>query len=472
MVFKPFLILQLLILLVFPVYPQMTEMPVRGKNVILVIGDGMGYNAVKATGYYSGKKMAFEEFPVKLSVATYPADAGDAEPVEGVITGTKQGYDRGRAWNDTGYLRKNCTESSAAATAMATGVKTYNKAIGIGMRSDTLRNLVEIAKLLGKSAGVVSSVPFSHATPAGFVTHNKSRSDYKGIARDMLLRSRCDVIMGTGNPAFDDNGKAVRGRWKPARYVGDSSLWTQLIKGSGKNIRFKFEGDDYTVQDCNGDGFPDPWTLVQRLDEFRKMESGNVPVRVLGCPEVYSSLQVTRDTLNGETRKSGPFITPFIPTVPTLSEMSLGALNILDNNPKGFFLMIEGGAIDWAEHENSKGRTIEEIMSMDDAVRAVVGWVNTYSSWEETIVIVTADHETGYLWGALPFTPIGDKGKGNLPLMKFNSPDHTNSLVPLYAKGAGSEWLIDSASGSDPVRGPYIQNTDIPKTIKRLWLVN
>jgi alkaline phosphatase len=472
-----FFFLTMVILHLVAFYPvisfsQPADPSLHGKNVILVIGDGMGFNAALAADFYLGKKLAWEGFPFSMAVATYPASADDNSPTDQMRGKSSVGYDPVAAWNDTAYLRIGATESSAAATAMATGFKTYNKSIGMGMKSDTLRNLVEIAKSLGKSAGVVTTVPFSHATPAGFVTHNRSRSEYKEIARDMILKSRCDVIMGTGNPAFDNNGLPLVKKWETTKYVGDSALWVQLVKGSGNQTRFVFERRDYTVKDCNGDGFPDPWTVVQSLDGFRKLENGNTPVRVLGCPGVHSSLQVSRKMEKGETKDSSPFATPFVKTVPTLAEMALGALNVLDNNPKGFFLMIEGGAIDWAEHDNQKGRTIEEVEDLDAAVKAVIAWVNSHSNWEETIVIVTADHETGYLWGGLPFMPIGDKGRGKLPAMKFNAPDHTNSLVPLFAKGAGSELLINSASGSDPVRGPYIQNTDIPLAIKKLWAVN
>ncbi|MEI6455600.1 MAG: alkaline phosphatase [bacterium] len=465
-------ILLLVLFLPLHAFSQPNNSPVHRKNIILIIGDGMGFNAEKATEFYLGKKMVWESFPVMLAVATYAASVDDNEPADQMGGKSSVGYDPVAAWKDTAYLRRNATESSAAATTMATGFKTYNKSIGIGMKSDTLKNLVEIAKSLGKSAGVVSSVPFSHATPAGFVTHNRSRSKYTEIARDMILKSRCDVIMGTGNPAFDNDGRSLVKKWETTEYVGDSSLWAQLVKGSGKQTRFVFERRDYKVKDCNGDGLADPWTVVQNLDDFKSLEQGVTPVRVLGCPEVHSALQMARAAGKGETNDSPPFVTPYIKDIPTLAGMALGAINVLDNNPRGFFLMIEGGAIDWAEHNSQKGRTIEEVVGLNEAVEAVIGWVNSHSNWDETIVIVTADHETGYLWGGPPFLPIGDNGVGSLPMMKFNSPNHTNSLVPLFAKGRGSELFQGFATGQDPVRGPYIQNSDIQKLIKKIWTVN
>jgi alkaline phosphatase len=459
------LLLQFIIVMPFAAFNQTTPQTVRGKNVILIIGDGMGFNAVKSAEYFSGRKMTWEEFPLKLAVTTFSADG-----IHSRDTGKfSPGYDPELAWKDPDYVRANTTESSAAATAMATGFKTHNKAIGMGPENDTLRNLVEIAKSLGKSAGVVSTVPFTHATPAGFVAHNRSRSKYPEIARDMILKSRCDVIIGTGNPAWDDNGRPLLKKWESSEYVGDSSFWAQIVSGSGDRTHFVFERKEYTVRDCSGDGKPDPWTVVQSLEDFRNLGHGSTPARVLGCPEVHTSLQIARSLEPGETKDSPPYVSPLIRTVPTLAEMALGALNVLDENPKGFFLMIEGGAIDWGEHSNLKGRTLEEVCGLDEAVKSVADWVSRNSSWEETIVIVTADHETGYLWGGPPFVPVADSGAGKLPLMKFNTTNHTNSLVPLYARGKGVELLKDVARGSDPVRGAYLDNTDIPKAIRRLW---
>ncbi len=440
------------------------------KNIIILIGDGMGYNHVFSTDYYFGTpQQAYEEFPVRMALSHYPAKAGEYVANRPASNYFATGYNPKLAWSNPAYLKKNFTESAAAATAMACGFKTYNNAIGLSVDYDTLENLVERAKALGKSAGVVTSVPFSHATPAGFVAHHRVRTDYPGIARQMLLDSQCDLIMGCGNPMYDDNGMQMKGSWKDARYVGDSVLWVQFLEGSGKAISFTVQGKKKTVRDIDGDGFPDPWTVVDDLQGFRALIQDASPKRVLGCAPVYSTLQQARKMQNGETKDSPPFISPLISTVPTLSEMAAGALNILDQNPEGFFLMIEGGAIDWAAHENQKGRLIEEMKEFNDAVITVTRWIESKSSWDETLVIVSSDHETGFLWGGAPFVPVKDRGKGQLPGMQFNSKDHTNSLVPFYAKGSGSEFYRTFADERDSVRGPFIQNAEIAQLIFLLW---
>jgi alkaline phosphatase len=197
--------------------------------------------------------------------------------------------------------------------------------------------------------------------------------------------------------------------------------------------------------------------------------AGKTPKRVLGCPQVYENLQQAREMKNGENKNSPPFITPFNSNVPDLATMATGAINVLDNNPAGFFLMIEGGAIDWAAHDNQKGRLIEEMKDFNEAVLAVVDWVTKNSSWKETLLIVTADHETGLLWGSAPFVSLKNKGAGNLPEMKFFTGEHTQSLVPLFAKGPGCELYRCFADEQDSVRGPYIQQSEIPQLIEFLW---
>lgn len=448
---------------------QSANLP-KPKNVIIMIGDGMGFNHVTAANSYFGmQQQVYETFPVILASCHYPAKAG-AYSDDGKAKNTwSTGYNTVAAWSDTAWLKRNVTESAASGTALATGMKTYNNAIGLSVTGDTLVNLTEWAKRIGKSAGVVTSVPFSHATPAAFVAHNTTRVHYAEIAYEMLLKSRCDVIMGCGNPMFDDNGMPVTGRWKNTKYVGDSIFWSDMTGGSGQRTEFTVKGEQKQVQDADFDGRPDPWTVITDLKDFKALVDGKSPGRVLGTPRVYSTLQQSRDMKNGETKDSPPFVTPFISTVPSLATMSLGAINVLDNNPKGFFLMIEGGAIDWTGHANQKGRLMEEMKDFNDAVQAVVDWVNKNSSWDETLLVISSDHETGLLWGGAPFVALKRNGPGHLPVMQFNSDEHTHSLVPVYAKGVGSELYNRYADEQDSVRGAFIQQSEIPQLIKMLW---
>ncbi len=142
---------------------------------------------------------------------------------------------------------------------------------------------------------------------------------------------------------------------------------------------------------------------------------------------------------------------------------------MLEKDEDGFFLMVESGAVDWAGHANQTTRIVEEQLSFNDSVDAVTDWVENNSSWDETLVIVTADHETGYLAGPGAGTEKGWTAltgtAGQLPNVSWHSGGHTNALVPLYAKGAGAEVLTARATNWDFVRGAYLDNTDLGETI-------
>jgi len=411
------------------------------KNVIIMIADGGGFNHYKSADYYNcGRSpcQPYERFPVRLAMSTYPYGGS---------------YDSNLAWASFDYVDKGATDSAAAATAMATGIKTYNAAIGVDVHKKPVLNLVERAEQLGKSTGVVTSVPFSHATPAGFVAHNPKRDDYQGIAKQMINDSPVDVVMGCGNPDYDSSGSSTNS--PDYKYV-NSSDWSALKSGSAGG-------------DADGDGIPDHWKLIQTRTEFQLLASGETHKRVFGVPQVFETLQQGRKG----NAYAAPYIVPFTQTVPALEEMTKAALNVLDDDPNGFFVMIEGGAVDWAAHNNQSGRLIEEMNEFNKSIETVIHWVNTNSDWNDTLVIVIADHETGHLTGSgsgQTWNDIISNGPGKLPAMEWHSKNHTNSLVPFFAKGPGAEKFTETLDGNDPVRGPYIDNTDIANTIFALWL--
>jgi len=276
----------------------------------------------------------------------------------------------------------------------------------------------------------------------------------------MIYKSPLEVIMGCGHPEYDNDGKPVKVK-KEYKYVGGKTAWEDLKDGS------------VTGADADGDGTPDKWTVIHEPGEFRKLMTGPTPKRVIAIPKKRKTLQQER----GGKVKAEPFEVPYNGDVPTLAEMAAGAINVLDNDPDGFYLMIEGGAIDWAGHDNQPGRVIEEQIDFNKAVDAVIKWIEAESSWKETLLIVTSDHECGYLTGPDSGTsdgkpvwnPITNRGKGKAPKMEYHSDAHTNSLIPLYAKGASSQLLVQKARYKDPVRGPYIDNTSVARVVLRLF---
>jgi len=415
------------------------------KNVILLIGDGMGYNHVTAGSYYAHgqeKSQAYEHFPVRLAMSTHMAVGN---------------YDPDSVWATFDAVKDGATDSAAAGTALSTGEKTYRYGVGVDCQRNPLTNIVEVAEKFGKSTGVVSSVQFSHATPAAFVAHNLTRRNYEEMAREMILGSAIDVIMGAGHPLHGHSGEFLD-QPQSYQFVGGEQLW--------KNLQLGIIGND-----ADGDGVDDPWILIESRREFQNLMNGATPKRVIGVARVADTLQQKRHQQGENEYGQGAnaigvaaYSTPLTQTVPTLEEMTRGALNVLDNNPSGFFLMVEGGAIDWASHANQSDRFIEEQIDFDNAVAAVVQWVESNSSWDETLVIVTADHETGYLTGPgsnPQWSPVRNNGKGHMPGMEWHSGGHTNSLVPLYAHGPNSWRLTEKTVGYDPERGAYVDNTAI-----------
>lgn len=418
----------------------------RPRNIILMVADGCGFNHLRAASLWRDDADLFpdwESLPVKLAVSTFPVGGG---------------YDPAVYWAD-GPLGQPTTDSAAAATALSTGHKTRNGWLGVGPDEHPLLTIVEAMERGGRSTGLVTSVPFAHATPAGCAIHNEDRGRYVEIALDMLTTSPLDVLMGCGHPLFDRTG--APDDTPNFRWVGGEDTWKGLLAGT-------------VGGDANGDAWPDPWVLVQDRADFEKLAAGKTPPRVLGLPRVRETLQEQR----AGDLTADPFTVPLLATVPSLKDMALGAINVIDDDPDGFFLMIEGGAIDWTSHDTEPGRLVEEVCAFADAVAAVRGWIESHGGWDENLLVITADHETGYLSGPAPAdgqwpgcrarVPLVPHGKGRMPGMVLNAQGHTNALVPLFAGGPGSEELRARATRRDPVRGPYLDNTDIGAVLQEM----
>jgi alkaline phosphatase len=430
------------------------------RHVIIMVADGSGFNTWLATSMYQGhydaatgqmKQVFTGPEWMGLACSTYPLTTAN-KPTRKAVQDPKVVYDAAKAWNKekeqlqefTAYtwLKKTYTDSAASATALATGNKTYNAAINWSDKDAPLLSIAEIAKAKGLSAGAITTVPISHATPAALGgAHSSARDAYAKIANEQLSSKTLDVLMGAGDPAYDESGKLDPvAKASKYDYVGGQQTWKQLLAGT----------------------YPGGWTLIQDREQFQKLAEGAAPRRLLGVGKSASTMQCNRKDK-----------APRRQDVPTLAEMSLAALNVLDDNPKGFYLIIEGGAVDWANHANKGDRMVEEMTDYLEAVEAVCARLDKGvggCTWENTLVILTADHETGLIWGpdskTVAFQPIVDHGPGKLPGFRYNTTGHSNSLVPLFARGPGAATLKAKAQATDPVRGPYVDNTDIFRLMK------
>jgi alkaline phosphatase len=425
----------------------------KPKNVIIMISDGAGYNHILATDYYqygeTGKQV-YQSFPVNQFMSTYSLNA--------------KGYDPELAWKDTLYIDSIWTDSAASATALSTGHKTKNGYLGMDAEKNNLLHFSEFIQSQGKKLGTVTTVVACHATPAGFTMHSPFRKDYPNIFKSMILDSKLSVMMGAG---LNDSGTLPD--HKKYYYVGQKEFWQQVEK---EVTEFDTNNDgeaDKSIADLDGDNIPDAWSLIRERQEFTNITKDNAPKRLLGIFQSRANAQYDR---KGD-KQAAPFQVPLREEIPTLEEMTNAAINILDNK-NGFWLMIEGGAIDKAAHANWNGRVIEEEIDFNHAVESVVKWIETNSSWKETLLIVTADHETGHISGEANMknkvvADVKNKGIGQVPEFYFLSSEHTNSLVPFFAKGVGAEKFSEKAINSDPVHGKFMDSTDLAKTLFELY---
>lgn len=419
------------------------------KNVILMIADGAGFNTFACADYYQYGRLGeqpYDSFPVKLACTTFMINENDPQ----------QYYDPNDCWADFNWAKgtagyKNYTDSAAAATALNTGIKTLNGRLNVDKDGNYLITIAQIADSLGKTIGTVSTVQFSHATPAAVWSHNISRGNYEQIANEMIYNTGLDVIMGAGHPAYDNNGKLLpKNKWK-TKFIGGLDTYNQLLNAT------------------TGQG----WTFLDSKSDFKDLANNPLPAydRLIAIAQAHETLQQKRSAKDPDILNQN---------VPDLATMAAAAIKVLAKDPDGFYLMIEAGAVDWANHGKNLARAIEEQIDFNHAVEAVIEWVKHNSTFEETLLIVTADHQTGQLWGPnagpgtnTPFDLPKNNGKGNLPDAKYFSGGHTNVLVPLYAIGNGSDKFKKLIDGTDlkaakawNFSGKYVDNTDVFTVIK------
>lgn len=313
----------------------------RPKNIILMIGDGMGLTQITAGMYSNGNKLNLERFTAVGLHKPYSSD-------------------------------NLITDSAAGATAFSAGRKTYNGAIGVDPDTVALYTILEEAEDNGLATGMVSTSTIVHATPASFIAHEAQRSYYEAIAAD-FLDTEIDLFIGGGKKYFDrrEDNRNLLTELKAKNYFVSSYFdrpLNELVINYSKNLA-------YLTADS------DPLTVEQGRTYLK-------PASRLAC-------------------------------------------TFLDKHePKnGFFLMIEGSQIDWGGHANNTNYIITEMLDFDQAIGAVLDFAKADGN---TLVIVTADHETGGFAinpGSTHDTIIG----------AFTSDYHTAALIPVFAYGPGAE---------------------------------
>lgn len=334
------------------------EEDVPAKNVILMIGDGMGKNIIKASEIVKGDKLVMSGMKYRTDVTTYSHSVTN------------------------GYAK--FTDSAASATAMSTGYKTLNGCIGVDPDGNKLETICEYAQSFDMETGLVARQVVSHATPAGMVAHNSSRDNYPQILREMV-KANVNVMFGGGSQYYTN----------------------PKVKKAIDDNKYKY---------------------ITKVDELEALNKDDD--KVLGM-FAYDNMGAAD-------------------MAPSLTKMTSKALDMLDNE-NGFFLMVEGSNIDTYESKCDMETTLGQMQDFDKAVDYVLEWAEKHPG---TLVIVTADHETGGV--TLPDNPKPEDINDSC----FTSDgEHTNTDVWLFASGAQSKELC---------KKDVIDNTDIAKYMHKV----
>lgn len=328
------------------------------KNVILLIGDGMGDSEItSARNYAEGAGGYFKGI--------------DALP----LTGQYTHYSLDKKTHKPDYV----TDSAASATAWSTGVKTYNGALGVDVNGKDQPTLLEIAKAAGKATGNVSTAELQDATPAAQVSHVTSRKCYgpeetsekcatnalenggRGSITEQLLKTRADVSLGGGAKSFNQLAKS--GEWQ------------------GKSLKDQAAALGYQWVE-NLDGLNAISVANQQKPLLGLFAAGNMPVRWQG-PKASHHGNIDQPAV---TCENNPTRTADIPTLAAMTEK---AIDLLKNQQNGFFLQVEGASIDKQDHEANPCGQFGETVDLDEAVQKALAFARADGN---TLVIVTADH--------------------------------------------------------------------------------
>lgn len=321
---------------------------------------------------------------------------------------------------DTRNVNDEITDSAAGATVYAAGVRTYNGAIGLAADSTPVETVLEMAHRRRMATGLIATSRFTHATPASFAAHVVDRSMEWEIGKQ-IVEHDVTVVLGGGSVILD-----------PTQRPDSLDLLSRVRR------RYVYVETPAALRALNLD-------TVRTL--FGMFDPSHMPAAL---PRAMVSDTAPHDTTWTPARS------------PTLGEMTAAALAVLDHDPEGFFLMVEASQPDWRGHSNEPLEAVQaEMLDFDDAVRVALDYRRRYP---ETLIVVTADHETGGL--AL------QEDSTRTVIAGYTSEGHTGELVPLFAVGPESprfggvirndrvgELLIEALTGN-AVGTPAIGRVD------------
>jgi alkaline phosphatase len=409
---------------------RLQELAVREgkKRIVLFVFDGMDWTTTQAAAIYRtgkiyregrGAGLHFQDYAGALTDYGYFVSAPHSEGTKldvnrQIITepGSIPGGFSPRLGGDTpwssagepeywigkGTIKHAYPDSSATATAMTTGVKTYNAAVNIDPFG---RQLTPIARKLqeqGFAVGVVTSVPISHATPACAYGNNVDRDDYQDLSRDLLglpsvahpheALSGLDVVLGAGfGETFEKDGLQGENFVPGNRYLTEQDLARCDLKQGGKyQVVQRTAGKP--GREVLAEAGREAAARKRRLFGFFGGPKGHLPFQTAdGKFDLVPGIPG-----KGQSSKPETYTAEDIRENPTLAEMTETALEVLGQRSDRFWLMVEAGDVDWANHQNNLDASIGAVCSGDAAFRTVTNWIERNGGWNDTVVLLTADH--------------------------------------------------------------------------------
>lgn len=400
------------------------------KHIILIVFDGMDWQTTQAAAIYRKRAVAYDQGRGSgLAIQDYRGTSTDFgymvtspwannykidvnSQVVRSADGPGGGYDSRlggkHPWStpaSISYLLSTdmagwhaVTDSASSATSMTSGIKTYNSAINVNDCSEHVIPIARDAQERGYAVGVVTSVPMSHATPASAYCNNVSRNDYQDLARDLLglpsvanrsPLSGVDVLIGGGWGEIRKKEGAVKTElveqgtnFEPGnRYIAGSDLKSIDVENGGK-YRVAIRTGGIAGNELLESAAATAAKNDERLFGFFGTKGGHLP---------YQTADGDYYPTKGKT-ETDVYEPADIFENPTLADMTRAALTVLETNETGFWLMVEAGDVDWANHNNNIDDAIGAVFSGDAAFQAVCDWVEANDCWADTAVIVTSDH--------------------------------------------------------------------------------
>lgn len=396
------------------------------KNIILMVFDGMDWQTTQAAAIYRDKKvgytkgrgkgLAFQDYqngnPQFGFCVTSPHNGDTQTDVNAQVISVPGSENLGGysfefggsfPWetpadpryllNQRTTLKHAFTDSASSATSLNAGIKTFNAAINIDPQGNRVTTLAHEMQKDGYAIGVVTNVPISHATPAAVYSHNVTRNDYQDLTRDLLgvhsISHRedpmpgVDVLIGCGWGEMKEDDRDKQGaNFVPGnKYLADEDLKKINRDNGGKYVVVQRQPSTIGSETLRA-AAEQAASESQRLFGFFGGPGGHLPYRTAD-----GNYDPTRGVSTAERYSKEE-----LSENPTLAQMTSAALTVLQKNPKGFYLMVEAGDVDWANHNNNIDDSIGAVFCGEEAFTAITQWVEANSSWDETCLIVTADH--------------------------------------------------------------------------------